>query len=240
MDIYWLEQTAAEVPAGDEWLSPSEARRLSALAFPKRRADWRLGRWTAKRAVREFFRDRSPAQIEIRAASTGAPEAWIDGRRQGVTISISHRQGLACCAVADRIAALGCDLETTEPHSREFISDYFTPGEQNWIARAAAAGRHEFPALLWSAKESALKALCVGLWEDTRSAAVQQDGFGSGPLSAAWRSLCVRLTGRELLGWWRADERFIRTIVADPAPQLPRERRTWNQFAGLLQEGAAP
>ena len=44
MDVYWFEQTEDAVLAGDEWLTSSEVARLSALAVPKRRVDWRLGR----------------------------------------------------------------------------------------------------------------------------------------------------------------------------------------------------
>jgi 4'-phosphopantetheinyl transferase len=54
MDVYWLDQTQADVPAGDEWLCAREAACLARLRFAKRRADWRLGRWTAKRALAAY------------------------------------------------------------------------------------------------------------------------------------------------------------------------------------------
>ena len=56
MQIYWLEQTEADVPAGEEWLSPSEALRSNAIPFAKRRNDWRLGRWTAKSAWAAYLK----------------------------------------------------------------------------------------------------------------------------------------------------------------------------------------
>jgi 4'-phosphopantetheinyl transferase len=221
MNVHWFEQTEADVPVGQEWLTHPEALRLSALAIPKRRADWRLGRWTAKQALRGFLDGRPPQEIEIRAGSTGAPEVWIAGQRQALTISISHRDARACCAVAEVPAALGCDLEANEPHTPGFISDYFTEAEQHWIRQAAAEGVDEVPALLWSAKESALKALGVGLREDTRSVAVQESSFSSWPFLADWRRLHVRYGTCDLHGWWRADREFIRTLVADPPPHAP-------------------
>jgi 4'-phosphopantetheinyl transferase len=221
MNVCWLEQTGTDVPAGNDWLTPAERLRLSALAFPKRRTDWRLGRWTAKVAVSSFL-DRTPAEIEIRAGTVGAPEVWSAGRLQTLTISLSHRSGRACCAVAETPAALGCDLEVNEPHSRGFISDYFTPNEQEWILQAAAAGQDEFPALLWSAKESGLKALGIGLREDTRSIAVQLDSFSAWPCLKFWRRLHLRYGNRDLHGWWKVDRQFIRTLVADPPPHAPR------------------
>ena len=50
MHVYWLEQTEANVPEDNTWLSPREVAFADRLRFAKRRADWRLGRWTAKRA----------------------------------------------------------------------------------------------------------------------------------------------------------------------------------------------
>ncbi len=237
MDVYWFEQTEADVPCSDRWLTSLEALRLSALAFPKRRADWRLGRWTAKNAVCEFLKNRSPDQIEIRACPSGAPEVWFANRRQALTISLSHRAGVACCAVTEHPAALGCDFEVNEPHSPAFVADYFTAAEQVCIAhRRAVADAPDTAALMWSAKESALKALGVGLREDTRCVAVQEDTFAclqsSSPIQSRdreegypynWRRLHLRHHDRDLHGWWRADQQFVRTLVADPPPHAPRE-----------------
>ena len=225
MNVYWFEQIDAAVPPGDGWLAASEKLRLSALVIPKRRSDWRLGRWTAKQAVREFVTDRPPAEIEIRAGSTGAPQVWIAGHRQCLTISLSHCRGRACCSVVELPAAMGCDLEWNEPHSSAFIADYFTPAEQDRIAHAAEAGNDALPALLWSAKESALKALGVGLREDTRSVAVQEDSFSSEPCRGDWRRLHVCHEGDDLHGWSRADGQFVRTLIADPPPHAPTTAR---------------
>src|SRR5690349_10301987 len=123
MDVYWLEQSASEVPESDDWLTPAERARLDSLRFPKRRADWRLGRWTAKQAVAVCLELRSPAAVEIRAAASGAPLAFVAGERARVAISISHRGGVAVCAVAPGAMSLGCDLEVVEPRSAEFVTD---------------------------------------------------------------------------------------------------------------------
>jgi len=47
----YLLAEAAEVPADDTWLAPSEEAFQRRLHIPHRRADWRLGRWAAKRAL---------------------------------------------------------------------------------------------------------------------------------------------------------------------------------------------
>src|ERR1700757_2848479 len=73
-DIYWLEQTEADLPAVNDWLSESEAARLNSMRFEKRSKSWRLGRWTAKHAIvayRNLPCDHPTLrQIEIRAAAS--------------------------------------------------------------------------------------------------------------------------------------------------------------------------
>ena len=52
---HWLEQTEADLPAANDWLSAGERLRLDGMRFAKRHADWRLGRWTAKRALAAYL-----------------------------------------------------------------------------------------------------------------------------------------------------------------------------------------
>jgi 4'-phosphopantetheinyl transferase len=131
---------------------------------------------------------------------------------------LTHREGFAACALALDQIALGCDLEAIEPHSAAFIRDYFTETEQELI-RDGDSGL--LPTLLWSAKESALKALRVGLTADTRSVVISIDNNKSLTEAKAgvrlWHSLRVQdPSQRTLRGFWQADEKFVRTLVADP------------------------
>ena len=216
MIVYWLEQSAGDVPEDDAWLSPGEAIRLRGMRFPKRRADWRLGRWAAKCAAaahRGFPTDvRSLSQIDVPSAPTGAPT--IDG----FSISLSHRGGTAMCALAQPGALLGCDLELVERRSDAFVADYFTQREQSLVARADAADHSRIVALLWSAKESALKAMGAGLRLDTREVEVEVDMDDGAFDTGGWRSMTVR----QLHGWWQLYGRLVMTVVADPRPAMPR------------------
>jgi 4'-phosphopantetheinyl transferase len=74
--------------------------------------------------------------------------------------------------------------------------------------------------LIWSAKESALKALREGLRLDTRSVVVSLlEGTSD---SVPWRPLQVRCPDNSIFrGWWRNTNRVLRTLVAYPAPDLP-------------------
>lgn len=224
MQVYWLEQTESKVPPAKDWLSTGETICMEGLRFAKRRGDWRLGRWTAKQAVASYlnlsagFSDL--AKIEIRAAASGAPEAFVANRPAPATISLSHRNGIALCSVAPAGADLGCDLEIVEARSEAFIADYFTAEEQALIASACPADKSLMVALLWSAKESALKALREGLRLDTRSVGVTLvDGSC---VVAGWNPLSVRgVDGSSFPGWWRNSNGILRTIVANPSPDLP-------------------
>ena len=146
---------------------------LTPCASPSVARTGKLGRWTAKHAVAACLQLPadlpSLASIEVRPGPSGAPETFLGNKWAPVTISLSHRAGRAVCAVAPDGGALGCDLEVIEPHSDAFIADYFATEEQALVARAAPADRPGLVTLLWSAKESALKALRAGLRLDTRS-----------------------------------------------------------------------
>ena len=227
MEVYWLEQTEAHLPTVDDWLSPNEQALLNAMRFAKRRSDWRLGRWTAKNALALYFlclkvpADRQVlASIEIRPAPSGAPEAFLQNKPAAATVSLSHRGGIAACAIACSSGILGCDLETIEPRSDAFVADYFTTAEQSFVAEASAADRPRLLALLWSAKESALKALHEGLRLDTRNVIVS-------PGDAAfdfdgWSPIVVRHIDRRIFcGWWQHADGMVRTLVAAPPPNPP-------------------
>jgi len=226
IEVSWLEQTGADVPAADDWLSAGEADRLSGMRFAKRRGDWRLGRWTAKRTV-SFYLDlpadpRSLARIEIRSALSGAPEVFLGGEPAPATISISHREGRAACAIAGPEVTLGCDLEIVEPRSEAFAGDYFTAAEQELLAQSSPADRWRLLALLWSGKESVLKALRVGLRLDTRCVSVDPIDALLPAGSNSWRPLHGHHEGQDFHGWWQRADNVVRTMVAAPPSAPPR------------------
>ena len=230
MLVYWLEQTYADVPGEDHWLSPAEQVCLRGLRFAKRRNEWRLGRWTAKRAVASFLKLPQTFQIfpgiHIRAADCGAPEVFLDARSglgpsmfSPPAISLSHRSGTAVCAVAPFGVELGCDLETLEPREESFLEDYFTPEEQALVRQGSALDRARLLALLWSAKESALKMMRVGLRADTRSVTVTP---GENLSTREWQPLeACSACGTLYQGWWRIRGGKIMTLVVNPAPDCP-------------------
>lgn len=229
IQVYWLEQCEADMPANNDWLGPDEIVRLNGFHIGKRRADWRLGRWTAKRAIASYLgwpADLTDlASIEVHPAWSGAPEASIPHASVAPTISISHRSGTALCAVSIAGVDLGCDLETIEPRDEAFVRDYFTAEEQQVIEKAPLVERNRTVALLWSAKESVLKALHEGLRLDPRSVFVT---YGDDPPDAGeWTQLTGRCGDYPIFqGWWSQTGQILRTMVVHPPSRSPARLQT--------------
>jgi 4'-phosphopantetheinyl transferase len=188
-----------------------------------------------RRAGRRNDRGAPVAQeIEILAGSGGGPRARVlaPGEWPAVAVSLSHSAGMgfAVAVVGGGDVRLGCDVEEIAPRSEEFVSDYFTAEEAAWIrAGGEAAGtagedsdealsdRHVRANLLWSAKESALKALGEGLRKDTRGVVAEVRGMDAESLARAadpWRPLSVASSaGERFAGWWRVAEGLVWTVV---------------------------
>ena len=228
-ELYWLLQREADVPTENDWLSAEEAECLNRLHIAKRRADWRLGRWTAKLAVSLYLNETSHTQalanIEIRPAQSGAPEVFIAKQRASIAISLSHSSGVSVCAVGPYPTALGCDVEAIEARSEVFVADYFTAEEQEIVARTPATDRPRLVTLIWSAKESTLKAVREGLRLDTRTVAVGADLLRSvNQENLDWSPLHARAaTGKVFSGWWRQTGTLIFTLVASQPRTRPIE-----------------
>jgi 4'-phosphopantetheinyl transferase len=220
----WLSRCLAEVPRGDEWLGVAERRTLDGLRLDSRRRDWRLGRWTAKLAVGTWLA--VPAErVQILAADDGAPEAWIDGERAPVSVSLSHRGDRALAAVAGAPFVVGCDIELVEPRSPAFVREWLTTAEQDLLGEYGVDDRARLANLLWSAKEASAKVRRQGLRLDLRHAAVTP--AHTGLPQRAWRALDVgwRDRPRPARAWWRAAGGWVMVIAADPAPARPRRLR---------------
>jgi 4'-phosphopantetheinyl transferase len=221
--IYWLTQNAADVPDGDNWLSGGERIVLAGMRFPKRRNDWRLGRWTAKQAICAYLPNTTwlLSSLEIRGAADGAPEAFYDNAPENLVISISHSDGLSLCAINSSNCAIGCDLEHLEMREDSLAQDYFVPEEINFCKQALDAAIAVN--LIWSAKESVLKALRTGLRRDTRSVLIRPSNYGATMnFWNAWTGYCLE-SSRVFHGWWRVWDGYIHTLASDRPTSFPIE-----------------
>jgi 4'-phosphopantetheinyl transferase len=214
----------AEIPPGEAWLGPHELEVVETLRFPKRRADWRLGHYAAKRAAAAWLGwptdPANLARLEVLAEETGAPQLHgHDGTMPA--LSLSHRAGWALAAVAPPDVALGCDLELIQARSAAFVADYLTPNEQALVAAADVWDRAHWTTLVWCAKECALKALREGLRLDTRSVEIM---VARGQIERGWYPVGARVVsdGRTFEGWWRPRGILLACVLGDPGLEPPR------------------
>jgi 4'-phosphopantetheinyl transferase len=224
----WLLLPDRAVPPDDAWLSQPERQVQADLRFERRRRDWRLGRWAAKAAL-EGYTGESQKTLSVLADPDGAPHVFLNGRPAPWAVSLSHRGGHALCAVAAAGTRLGCDLESIEPRSEAFLADYLTPAEQRCVQATPDDLRPQTSNLIWSAKESAVKALGVGWRVDTRSVEVTCESTGG---EAGWRPLRVLCSEPRSCfhGWWRREGSQVLTLVTSPegpAPARIKPDRPW-------------
>jgi 4'-phosphopantetheinyl transferase len=226
VSLYWLSQGMADAPGDDGWLSPRESAWIARMRFPKRRTEFRLGRWTAKKALALYLGREAKAaalrSIEIDRAKDGAPLPLVDGGPADAYLTMTDRADQAVCLVGPPGTALGCDLELVEPRSDAFVGDFLTPAEQALVAAAAGGDAHDLLAnLVWCGKESALKVLRTGLRRDTRSVEVS---FPEGASVDGWAPMRVRgVEGTVFPGWWQRFGAFVLTVAAtrDFTPPQP-------------------
>ncbi len=210
-------------PPGDDWLGADELRTLAGLSHPKRRREWRAGRWIAKRLVVSEL-GLGPdqlARLQVMAGLEGAPEIWLDGRVVAGTLSLSHREDLVAAAWSDR--ALGIDLEVVEPRSDRFVRDYFTATEAERCFMVEPDIRDRLTVQIWSTKEAVLKCLRAGLRRDTRTVEVQ---LPHALPTDRWFDVQAHdhPTGREYRGWGGFRDRWSLTVMMEsPAPSARPE-----------------
>lgn len=237
---HWVVRTRSEVPSGTDWLGEAERAQLARLRFPKRRADWRVGRWVAKHAVAQCLRERGIrpvlSAIEILPASDGAPEVRVGALDLALTVSISHAGDTGFAVACGAAVPLGCDVERVERRSPRFVNDYFTPREALLVHQSPAASRPFLASLLWSAKESALKARRVGLRADTRTVEVRLAGDRFGGRCGLLTLRCSEPL-ETLRGCWWVANGYVYTLVSTEAlceHGPAADRPDWT----VLEEGA--
>lgn len=224
--LYYLLQHASAVPKDDDWLSPSERQVLAALQAPRRRRDWRLGRWTGKLALvragvlgaRAEENRAEWRRISIRADAGGVPRVLLDESGAGWAISLSHSREYGFCCTAREPAVVGCDVETIGRRGEEFVVHWFTDAEREKVAGVAGEARSSAVTVIWSAKESAVKALGVGLRMNARDVRVDPGDLARFP---AWNPLIVHTPTMILHGWWRVADGRALTLLGDSQPGMP-------------------
>lgn len=232
MRSHWLEQQLADVPEHDDWLGSREHALLKKLRFAKRRADWRLGRWTAKSALAAYCEipHRLFSELEIIPERSGAPAVLFREQPFPISISLSHRNGVGTCIVSEHTTEIGCDLEAVEPRTDTFIYDYLAQPEQDLMEEVPEFLRTLVVTILWSGKESVLKAIRQGLRASTMSVVVQltdplEEFPGTSTTHAStpkWRRFsAIYDRSTRFQGGWFENNNLIRTFVGPECLSFP-------------------
>jgi phosphopantetheine--protein transferase-like protein len=149
----------------------------------QRQAEWLLGRFAAKDALRGWLRKHHglsipPADIDIVHDDNGRPQprgTWVQEIGYTPALSISHSGQLAI-AIAGRCTEnqhLGVDVQQIEARSPDFEEVAFTPHERRLLDSLGNTARQEWLTKFWCAKEAVGKALGRGLMHGPHSVIVQ-------------------------------------------------------------------
>ena len=208
-----------------DYLGEAEREKLASLRTEKRRQDWLVGRWTAKRLLQRVIWEASKMTVPLNLIAIGNDSDGVPFYQSPVSnlqcsISISHGHGRAFVAAVIKLDwPLGADMELVAPRPDGFVEDYFTEAEARLVRQANGEGRDRLVTAVWSAKEAVLKALHLGLSVDTRAVScLPETGDGD---TAVWRPFIIHLDEKrlprpapDLAGWWRSDENFVLTLAA--------------------------
>lgn len=225
MTLFGAIQHQEDVPVHFEWLHPLEIAYLETLRFDKRRLDWLLGRWTSKVLLQQVLCPDAPlSEIEIRKGQNREPLVYLKEELAGCRLSISHSHGKAFCVLSRDNNPVGCDLEKVESRSELFIRDYFTEREHRLFTEkySQVFGRDAFYTLLWSAKESVMKACLSGLSIPAKNIDLQEiKGFNADSWSEI--SLENRVSKALYHGFFKLGDGFAWAVLAevgqgDPSP----------------------
>lgn len=240
--INWLVQSRLDMTQWSsdlpDFLGETETGIYNGLLKPKRRAEWLLGRWTAKRLLQGMlYRDTGQRlalrDLVIQNRPDGSPYATcLDGPEKinkNLALTISHRGEKALCAAVYTIpgitSVIGADIERIEKRSDGFATSYFTEEELADIVQTGEAERATWVSAIWSAKEAALKVVRTGLRVDTRAVSCRlskrEDAQGGWQrFETRWNEEYFRFAfpGEafflpQLQGWWRIDGNDVLSLA---------------------------
>jgi phosphopantetheine--protein transferase-like protein len=201
----------------DKYFSLEEQAEYSRFKVIKRQFEWIYSRIISKKMIHQIFEIEklNLPNIRILKEETGQPYIYItgQGRLEG-KFSLSHSTGYVFCGYSSlKELIFGLDLEKIEERSIEFVQDYFTSREIELYKSLDGNDKKEYTTMVWSAKESVLKTLGLGLAIDTRKVEIIPSDDSS--RLTGWNSCSVGLENNmnlNMVVYWQKIDGFIRTI----------------------------
>lgn len=206
----WSVRLGGPVPDG-AWaaLSDTERERARRMRMPAWRHDFVLSHY-ATRQILARYTATDPAAMEFYRGAHGKPKA-----AGPVEFSLSHTDGLALIAVSDKEVGVDVEITRQAPLVEGLIERCLTAAEQAAVQDTVAAGEDTTTAFLryWTAKESYLKGLGIGLAEPLANVEIRWDGNASARIASVAR--CGATDRRWVLHTLEAGPHHIATVAVN-------------------------
>jgi phosphopantetheinyl transferase len=223
MVIYWVFSKYSIVRLQEYFENPEryfgsgELNEYRRFVVPKRKMEWLASRILIKRLVInsvESTLNLSPRSIVIRKKPSGVPFVEFAGIGKVGWLSMSHsNDGVFTAFSINGLHHFGVDLEFIEERSPQLIADYFTESEARWVNASKGEEKKFLVNLIWSAKETYLKAIGKGLQLDTRR--VEIKGINPNCVDTEWCDLDFQANVQETRNWrilFKRKEDFVQTM----------------------------
>ena len=151
-------------------LSEREKRDYNKVPSFKQR-DWLVGRYSAKKVVQDYFLNNENKSIDLNKIEIISNPfqkpifKLLSETKVKTNISISQCDVLGVAAIdeSEKEGLVGVDIERIRNFKKNILHSFLTPKELAQIEKANPAEKIFLPTLVWSFKESYLKALGLGL-----------------------------------------------------------------------------
>lgn len=226
MTGHWIVRSLQQfnLARSQEELGVRERALYEKLVYPKRKADWLLGRLTAKELLQSYCLSRYGRRFhgnEIEILNRASGEPYVALRTQSdnwamplLRISISHCHNVAFCALAASTsdASMGVDMEYVAPRPALFADTFYDAHEMAQLKLYHGPEYLKASTSMWSLKEATLKAWGEGLRLDTRQVVVTL----THPISPFWTSQTVEVNFpkvTQVVAWMRCLGSYVLTWV---------------------------
>jgi 4'-phosphopantetheinyl transferase len=144
----------------DQFLSSAELSLAHKLSSERRRCDFLLGRYCAKRSISALLGEQQLASIDIAPGVFNQPV--VRGIIGQCNVSIAHAPGIAAALAFDCAHPMGLDIERLDSDNVSTIESQLTSHERI-LVDSCSLERVEAHFVLWTMKEALAKILLTGL-----------------------------------------------------------------------------
>lgn len=143
-------------------LSSNEQIELESQKYQKRRIEYKLGRYIAKKSVSHFYKDTKLNQISIERGIFNQPVLYCPNNVKNIQVSISHTNNIAVSIAFPEEHPLGVDIEKVSDTTVEALKAKMLYKEMD-LLQSVQMDKNPGLTMLWTVKESLSKVMKTGL-----------------------------------------------------------------------------